>query len=399
MRVLKDFSASTITAGFVAALIGVSSSMPIVFSAALAFGANDAEASSWVWAVCIGMAALTIVPSLKLRAPVMVAYSIPGAVILVTLKPGTFTLAEGVGAFIVTGVLMALVGFTGWFERAMNRIPIALASAMLSGVLVRFALTGFADAASAPWMIVITTLTYLVLRATVPRFAVIGVLIAGVATAVVSGTFTTNALRWSVARPTWTSPSFTWSAAVSIALPLFIVTMAGQNMPGIAVIRNSPYDIPVSKVIGASGVGTIVLAPFGGFALNLSAVTAAICMEPAAHEDPARRYTAAVANGLFYLAVGVFGASITGMLNAFPIELVHIIAALALLPTMAANLANATQDDGRRDAAVLTFLVTLSGVTVARIGAPFWGAVAGIVATVLSSRLLRDRVGRVRSPQ
>jgi benzoate membrane transport protein len=396
MPVLKDFSASTITAGFVAALVGLSSSMAIVFSAARALGADDREVSSWVWAVCIGMAILTVVPSLRLRTPVMVAYSIPGAVILATLKSGTFTLAEGVGAFIVSGALIALVGFTGWFERAMTKIPVALASALLSGVLVRFALAGFADAASAPWMIVITTLTYLALRVVVPRYAVVGVLVAGVVTALVSGTFTADSLRWSVARPVWTTPSFTVSAAVSIALPLFIVTMAGQNMPGMALIRNSPYDVPVSKVIGASGVGTIALAPFGGFALNLSAVTAAICMDASAHEDPARRYTAAVSNGLFYLVVGVFGASITGLLNAFPFELVHIIAALALLPTIAANIAIATNDDRRRDAAVLTFLVTLSGVTIARIGAPFWGAVAGVVATALSSGRLADRLPRNR---
>jgi benzoate membrane transport protein len=383
--VLKDFSVSTIAAGFVAALVGLTSSIAIVFSGARALGANDAEVTSWVWAICIGMAVLTIVPSLKLRIPVMVAYSTPGAVILATLKPGDFTMAQGIGAFMVCGLLIAVVGFTGWFERAMSKIPVALASAMLSGVLVRFALNGFADAKTAPWMIVITTLAYLVLRRFVPRYAVIGVLVVGIVTAIVSGTFKTDALRWSLAKPVWTSPSFTLSAIVSIAIPLFIVTMAGQNMPGVAVIRNANYNVPISKVVGATGVGTVLLAPLGAYALNLSAITAAICMEPAAHEDRNRRYTAAVSNGGFYLLAGVFGTSITGALNAFPTELVHIIAALALLPTIAANLAVATKDESRREAAMLTFLVTLSGVTVAKIGAPFWGALAGVVATAISS--------------
>jgi benzoate membrane transport protein len=394
--VLKDFSASTIAAGFVAALVGLTSSIAIVFSAARALGANDAEVTSWVWAICIGMAVLTIVPSLKLRVPVMVAYSTPGAVILATLKPGDFTMAQGIGAFIVCGLLIAVVGFTGWFERAMSKVPVALASALLSGVLVRFALNGFVDAKTAPWMIVITTLTYLVLRRLVPRYAVIGVLIVGIVTAVASGTFKTDALRWSLAKPVWTTPSFTLSAIVSLAIPLFIVTMAGQNMPGVAVFRNAKYDVPISKVVGATGVGTALLAPFGAYALNLSAITAAICMEPAAHEDPARRYTAAVSNGGFYLLAGIFGTSITGALNAFPTELVHIIAALALLPTIAANLAVATKDESRREAAMLTFLITLSGVTVAKIGAPFWGALAGVVATVIASYSRRSGRGRAQ---
>jgi benzoate membrane transport protein len=389
--VLKDFSASTIAAGFVAALVGLTSSIAIVFSAARALGANDAEVTSWVWAICIGMAALTIVPSLKLRIPVMVAYSTPGAVILATLKPGDFTMAQGIGAFMVCGFLIAVVGFTGWFERAMSKIPVSLASAMLSGVLVRFALNGFVDAKTAPWLIVITTLAYLVLRRVVPRYAVIGVLVIGILTAIVSGTFKTDALRWSLAKPVWTTPSFTLSAFVSIAIPLFIVTMAGQNMPGVAVIRNANYDVPISKVVGATGVGTMLLAPLGAYALNLSAITAAICMEPAAHEDRNRRYTAAVSNGGFYLLAGIFGTSITGALNAFPTELVHIIAALALLPTIAANLAMATKDESRREAAMLTFLITLSGVTVAKIGAPFWGALAGVIATVIATYLRRSK--------
>jgi benzoate membrane transport protein len=389
--VLKDFSASTIAAGFVAALVGLTSSIAIVFSAARALGANDAEVTSWVWAICIGMAALTIVPSLKLRVPVMVAYSTPGAVILATLKPGDFTMAQGIGAFMVCGLLIAVVGFTGWFERAMSKIPVSLASAMLSGVLVRFALNGFVDAKTAPWLIVITTLAYLVLRRVVPRYAVIGVLVIGILTAIVSGTFKTDALRWSLAKPVWTTPSFTLSAFVSIAIPLFIVTMAGQNMPGVAVIRNANYDVPISKVVGATGVGTMLLAPLGAYALNLSAITAAICMEPAAHEDRNRRYTAAVSNGGFYLLAGIFGTSITGALNAFPTELVHIIAALALLPTIAANLAMATKDESRREAAMLTFLITLSGVTVAKIGAPFWGALAGVIATVIATYSRRSK--------
>ena len=385
MRVLRDFSPSTITAGFVASLVGLTSSIAIVFTAAQALGANDAELTSWVWAICIGMGVMSIAGSLMLRMPVMIAYSTPGAAILATMKPGEFTMAQGVGAFMLCALVIAIVGFSGIFEKLMDRIPVALASALLAGALTRFALNGFSDATTAPWLVAITTLTYVLMRWLAPRYAVMAVLVVGVVTAVASNTFKTDELRWSIAKPIYTAPSFTLSALVSIAIPLFIVTMAGQNLPGVAAIRNAKYDIPISKAIGSTGVGTMILAPFGAYALNLSAITAAICMEPASHEDPDRRYTAAISNGGFYLLAGIFGTSITGALKAFPPELVHIIAALALLPTIGANLANATRDESRREAAMLTFLITLSGVTVAKIGAPFWGVIAGIAATIILS--------------
>ncbi len=385
MRVLRDFSLSTIAAGFVASLVGLTSSIAIVFSAARVLGADDAKATSWVWAICIGMGVMTIVPSLWLRKPVMIAYSTPGAAILATMKPGEFTMAQGVGAFILCALAITVVGFSGIFEKLMDRIPVALASALLAGALTRFALNGFTDAKTAPWLVVITTLTYVLTRWLAPRYAVVAVLATGIVTAVLSNTFKTDELRWSIAKPVFTAPSFTLSALVSIAIPLFIVTIAGQNLPGVAAIRNAKYELPISKLVGATGVGTMVLAPFGAYALNLSAVTAAIVMEPASHENPDRRYTAALSNGGFYLLAGIFGTSITGALKAFPPELVHIIAALALLPTVGTNLAIATRDESRREAAMLTFLITLSGVTVAKIGAPFWGVVAGIIATVILS--------------
>jgi benzoate membrane transport protein len=390
VRVLRDFSPSTITAGFVASLVGITSSMAIVFSAAKVLGANDAELTSWVWAICMGMGVMSIAWSLKLRKPVMIAYSTPGAAILATMKPGEFTLSQAIGAFILCALAIAIVGFSGLFEKLLDRIPVALASALLAGALINFALKGFVDAKTAPWLVVITTVTYFVMRALAPRYAVMAVLFTGVLTALVSNTFKTDELRWSFAKPIYTAPTITLSAFVSIAVPLFIVTMAGQNLPGVAAIRNAKFDIPISPVVGSTGIGTMLLAPFGAYALNLSAITAAICMEPASHENPERRYTAALSNGGFYILAGVFGTSITGALKAFPAELVHIIAALALLPTIGANLANATRDEARREPAMLTLLITLSGVTVAKIGAPFWGVIAGALATiVLSPRFAR----------
>ena len=391
MRILRDFSASTVTAGFVAALVGLTSSIAIVFTGARALGADDAMVTSWVWAVCIGMAVFTVVPSLRLRVPIMVVYSTPAAVIIASLRPGDFTMAEGVGAFLVAGALVVIVGFTGTFERLINKIPVALSSALLAGVLGRFALNGFADAATAPWLIVICTLTYVVVRLIASRYAVIAVLVVGVITAVASGTFSSGELRFSVARPIFTGPSFSLAAIIAISLPVFIVTMAGQNLPGVAAVRHAKYDVPISPIVGSTGLATLVLAPFGGYMFSMSAITAAICMEPASHEDPNRRYTAALSFGAFYLAAGIFGTSVTSALIAFPSELVHIVTTLALLPTIGANLAVATRDETHREAAMITFLVTLSGVTVAKIGSPFWGAAAGVLATVITVPTLARR--------
>jgi benzoate membrane transport protein len=384
VRVLRDFSLSTITAGFVAALVGLTASIAIVFKAAQVLGADDAMLASWMLAIFGGVGLLTIVPSLFLRMPVMIAYSVPAAAVIATLKPGDYTMAEGVGAFLISALVIAVFGFTGLFERLMNRIPTSLASALLAGVLTRFAISGFAGATTAPWMVIITTLTYVLVRQFAPRYAVVAVLIVGIVVAAASKSLKVDELRFSVAKPIFTGPVFTLSALIGIAIPVFIVTMAGQNMPGVAVIRSAGYEMPISKIIGLSGIGTVILAPFGAYQLNLSAITSGICMEKSSHEDPARRYTAALTNGSVYLVAGIFGTSIIGALKAFPAEFVQIIAALALLPTIGANLSAATADDSRRDAALITFLVTLSGVTVAKIASPFWGTLAGVGVTLLS---------------
>ncbi len=391
MPILKDFSLSTITAGFVASLVGLTSGIAIIFEAARALGADDDQIASWVWALCFGMAVLTIVPSLKLRVPVMVAFSAPGAAILATVSPGDFTLSQAIGAFIVNGVLMAAVGFSGVFERFMQRIPVPLVSGLLAGVLARFVLSGFADAATAPGLIAITTVVYMVARRLASRYAVVAVLVVGIVTSIVSGAVRTEQLNWSLAQPVFVSPSFSLSATVSIAVPLFIVTMAGQNLPGVAALRHANYDAPISKIVGSTGLGTMLLAPFGGYAFNMSAVSAPICLEAPAHEDPARRYTAALANGGFYLLAALFGTSITAALIAFPSELVHIVAALALLPTIGNSLNAAVRDEQHREAAMFTFVITLSGVSIAKIGSPFWGALAGVTAMLIGSIEVRRR--------
>jgi benzoate membrane transport protein len=381
MSFFRDVNLSAATAGFVAVLVGFTSSVAIVFQAAQAFGATPELITSWMWALGLGMGLCSAIPSLILKKPVMVAWSTPGAAVLATAGlAGGFTMAQAVGAFMACAALIILSGATGWFERVMNRIPMAIASALLAGVLARFGLQAFAAAQTALPLVVLMLLAYLLGRRFLPRYAVPLTLLVAVAWVVARGQFDAGVLTLQWAVPVFTAPEFTFGAFVSLALPLFIVTMASQNLPGVAAIRAAGYQMPISKIITMTGVATLLLAPFGGFALNLSAITAAICMGEEAHPDKAKRYTAAVACGLIYIAIGLVGAAVTGLLLAFPKELVLAIAGLALLGSIGGGLHAALKDDAHREAALITFLVTLSGVVIAGIGSAFWGVVAGALA-------------------
>ena len=395
MQFFKDLSLSAFTAGFVAVLVGFTSSVAIVFQAAQAFQATPAQITSWMWALGLGMGLCSLVPSLLLRKPVMVAWSTPGAAVLASAGlSGGFSMAEAVGAFMVCAVLITLAGVTRWFERVMNRIPTEIAAALLAGVLARFGMQAFAAAQTALPLVLLMLGAYLVARRWIPRYAVVITLALAIAFVALRGEMSWSAIRFELAMPVFTAPQFTLSAAISLALPLFVVTMASQNLPGVAVIRATGYDLPISRLITMTGLATLVLAPFGGYALNFSAITAAICMGPEAHPDRDKRYTAAVSCGLLYVVIGIFGAVVTGLLTAFPKELVVAIAGLALLGTIGSGLAAALRDEPHREAALNTLLVTLSGVAVAGVGSAFWGVVAGSIALFVQ-QYRRSQVGSV----
>jgi benzoate membrane transport protein len=382
---LSDASLSTVVAGFVAVLVGFTSSAVIVFSAAQTLGANEAQTASWMWALGLGMGGTSLVLSLWYRQPVLTAWSTPGAAVLAVTQG--VTLPEATGAFIVSALLIMGVGYSGLFERWMARIPLALASALLAGVLARFALDAVGAVSQAPVLVLCMAGSYLLGRRFFSRWAVPCVLAVGIALAALQGQLNAAQIAWTWATPVWVSPEWHWDAMVSLALPLFIVTMASQNLPGVAAQRSAGYNTPISPVIGTTGCVTLLLAPFGGYALNLAAITAAICMGREAHADPTRRYIASAAAGLFYILLGLAGASIVSLLAAFPKELVLAVAGLALVSTIASSLSMAMKDEGHRDGALLTFLVTLSGLSIAGVGAAFWGLLVGIVALwALSAR-------------
>lgn len=383
-RLLQDFSPATVVAGFVAVLVGYTSSVAIIFQATVALGATPAQTASWLWALGLGMGLTSLGLSLWTRQPVLTAWSTPGAALLASTAG--VEMPEAIGAFIVCGLLITLAGASGLFEKLMDRIPVAIASALLAGVLARFGLDAVGSVKTAPGLVLAMTAAFLIGRRWWPRYAVPGVLLAGVGVALLQGRLSFAGVDTSqlLAQPAWTMPIFTWHAAIGVALPLFIVTMASQNLPGVAAQRASGYQTPVSASIAVTGAATTLLAPFGGYAFNLAAITAAICMGREAHEDPARRYTASIAAGVFYVLLGLAGGAVAVLLSAFPRELVAAIAGLALLGTIAGALATALKDEGHRDAAILTFLVCLSGVSAFGIGAAFWGVVAGGVATLVA---------------
>jgi len=381
MQFFKDLSLSAFVAGFVAVLVGFTSSVAIVFQAAQSFGATPAQITSWIWALGLGMGLCSLVPSLLLRKPVMVAWSTPGAAVLATAgAAGSFSMGEAVGAFMVCSLLVILVGATRALERVADRIPMEIASALLAGVLARFGIQAFAAAQTALPLVLLMVGTYLVARRMAARYAVVVTLVVGILWVLMTGQMAWSMEPVRLAMPVFVAPQWSVSAIVSLAIPLFVVTMASQNLPGMAVIRASGYELPVSRLITMTGWASLVLAPFGAFALNFSAITAAICMGPEAHEDRLKRYTAAASCGAIYIVIGLFGALVTGLLTSFPKELVVAIAGIALLSTIGNGLASALRDERHREPALITFLVTLSGITLMDIGSAFWGVVAGSLA-------------------
>jgi len=381
----RDLSLPAVVAGFITVLVGFASSAVIVFQAAQAVGAGQAEIASWMWALGIGMGVTCIGLSLRYRMPVVTAWSTPGAAMLV-VGATTLPLSDAIGAFVLAALMGALAGFSGVFEKAMRRIPVSLASGMLAGVLLRFGLDVFVSVNTQPLLVLLMFATYLVGRRWLPRYAVIATLLVGVAVASGKGLMHMEQVQLQMALPVFTMPTLSWAALFGIALPLFIVTMASQNVPGVAVLKASGYEAPISPVIGWIGVVNTALAPFGGYALNLAAITAAICMGRDVHEDPARRYTAAVSAGVFYIVIGLFGATVAAVFAAFPKELIATLAGIALLGTIGNSLAVALKEEAEREPALVTFLVTASGLSMAGIGSAFWGLVAGVITLLVLRR-------------
>lgn len=389
LRPLADTSTSAVVAGFIAMLTGYTSSLVLMFQAGQAAGLTNGQISSWIWALSIGMAICCIGLSLRYRAPIMIAWSTPGAALLITSLPGV-PYSEAIGAYIFASALIVLIGLTGTFDRLMRRIPASIAAALLAGVLFKIGLEICVAAEQQPLLVVAMLLAYLVGKRLLPRYAVLAALIVGSVLAALFGLLNFEHFELQLAVPEWTTPSFSLAAVISIGIPLFIVAMASQNLPGMAVLRANGYDVPASPLLTTTGLTSMLLAPFGSHGIHMAAISAAICAGPEAHEDPKKRYTAAIWCGVFYGIAGIFGATLAALFAALPKALILSIAALALFASIIGGLTQAMNEPKEREAALITFLVTASGMTLFSVGSAFWGIVAGLLTLAILNWGKRD---------
>ncbi|AFY19850.1 benzoate/H(+) symporter BenE family transporter [Pseudomonas sp. UW4] len=381
---MRDFSLSAAVAGFIATVISYAGPLVIIFQAADTAHLSRELLSSWVWAISIGSALLGIGLSLRYRVPIIIAWSAPGSALLVALLPG-ISMNEAVGAYLLSSLIIFLVGLSGAFDRVISKLPGAIAAAMLAGILLRFGTGLFVSLQGKPGLVLAMFTTYLVCKRLLPRYAVMAVLVVGCAIAMLTGQLHREALVIGLATPVWIAPQFSLGATLNVALPLVMVALTGQFVPGMAVLRASGYTTPASPIIACSALGTALLAPFGCHGLNLAAITAAICTGREAHEDPGKRYVAGVVGGFCYLVLGIFGATLVSLFAAFPKELIAALAGLALFAAIAGALANAMAVPNDREAALVTFLTTASGMSLFGLSAAFWGLIFGMVAHLLSS--------------
>lgn len=377
-----------VLAGFVAVLVGYASSAALIWQVAAAAGANAQQIAGWMTALGIGMGVSTLALSVWYKAPILTAWSTPGAALLATSLQG-ISLAETVGVFIFANALILLCGLTGLFARLMKIIPHTLAAAMLAGVLLRFGLQAFSNLEGHFLLCGSMLLAWLITKAFAPRYAIVVTLVVGGIAAWAGGDVVTENLHVAVVMPQWIMPTFSFTTLISVGLPFFLVTMASQNAPGFATMKASGYPIAVSPLMIFTGALALLFSPFGVYSICIAAITAAICQSPDAHPNADKRWIAAAAAGVFYLLAGVFGGSITALMASLPLSWIQTLAGLALLGTIGGSLFQALHHETERDAAVVTFLVTASGVTLAGVGSAFWGLIAGGVCYAMFSRFRR----------
>lgn len=381
-RLLRDCSLSAVVAGFIATVISYAGPLVIIFQAAKAGGLPHELMSSWVWTISIGSGVLGILLSLRYRVPIVIAWSAPGSALLVTMLPD-ISMNQAVGAYLVSNLVILLVGLSGAFDKVIGKLPAAISAAMLAGILFRFGTDLFVSVKDQPWLVLAMFATYLLFKRAMPRYAVMAVLLVGVAMAVGGGELRSEALVLGLAKPVWITPEFSWQVILGVAFPLVMVALTGQFVPGMAVLRSAGYQTPASPLISGSALGTLLFAPFGCHGLNLAAITAAICTGREAHEDPGKRYIAGVSGGVFYLLLGIFGATLVSVFTTFPAALIAALAGLALLSAIGAALHGAMSVPADREAALITFLVTASGMSLLGLSAAFWGLIFGIAAHLL----------------
>ncbi|EXE57496.1 benzoate/H(+) symporter BenE family transporter [Acinetobacter sp. 1239920] len=381
-KLLEDISIPAIFAGFITFLVGISVSAVLVIQAAQILGATSEQISSWFWALGLGIGISGLFLSWKFKYPVATSWSTAGLALIIATGSG-YTLYEAIGAFFICGLLTAILGFSGVFKKALSYIPQSLTSAMLAGVLLKFGIALFASLQT-NWGFILSILAIYILSKRIwPRYSIVLTVIGGIAVCPLFMEFHTPVVQWSLAQPVWMAPEFSWSAILGLAFPLFVINMASQYLPGIAMIQSYGYKPHINQLIGWTGVSQTLLAPFGCYSVNIAAISAAISLDDQVHPDPAKRYIAGMSCGFFYILVGLFAATLTSLLMSFPQVFITALAGIALFGTIGHNIALAFHDIEEREATLMTFLFSASGVQFLGIGSAFWGLIFGIIVMLV----------------
>lgn len=385
-----------VVAGLISVIVNYGGTFILVFQAAKAAGLGPDLTASWVWSVSIGVGVTGIYLSWRHRAPVITAWSTPAAAFLVTAL-GTISHAEAVGAYLLSAAAFVILGLSGCFERIIRLIPPGVASGLLAGILLQFGIGAFGGATVDPLLVGLLVGAYVLFKRITARYAVVGILALGLAVLAGQGRLDLSGLRLELAAPVFTMPEFSLNALLGVALPLFLITLTGQYMPGMLVLRNDGFKTSANPIVTVTGLGSLLMAPFGSHAFNVAAITAAICTGPEAHEDPGRRWVAGIAAGIFYVLVGVFGVTLAAVFMAFPPTFITTLAGLALLGAIGGSLAGAMSEPASREAALITFLASSANINLFGIGGAFWGLVIGLGAYMVLNGRLPDR--RTAQPQ
>ncbi|WP_421400317.1 benzoate/H(+) symporter BenE family transporter [Agrobacterium fabrum] len=380
-----------VVAGLISVIVNYGGTFILVFQAARVAGLSPELTASWVWSVSIGVGLTGLFLSWHYREPIITAWSTPAAAFLVTALAST-SYAEAVGAYIISAAAFVLLGLSGYFEKVIRLIPAGIASGLLAGILLQFGIGAFGGANIDPVLVGLLIVAYVALKRISARYAVVGILVVGLVFLLAQGRVDLSGLQLTLAMPVFTMPEFTLNAALSVALPLFLITLSGQYMPGMLVLRNDGFKTSANPIVTVTGLGSLIMAPFGSHAFNIAAITAAIATGREAHEDPSKRWVAGIAAGCFYVLVGVFGVTLAAVFMAFPATFITTLAGLALLGAIGGSLAGAMAEPASREAALITFLASAANINMLGVGGAFWGLVIGLVAyAVLNGRLPRKR--------
>lgn len=381
----EDWSISATVAGFLAVLISYAGPLIIFFQAAQQAQVSPNMMISWIWGISIGAAVAGILLSIKFKVPIITAWSAPGTALLVTLFPD-ISLNEAIAAYITSAVIIFLIGISGYFDKLLRWIPQSIAAGMMAGILFQFGLGLFSASNKMPVIVFSMLIVFLIAKRLSPRYSMLWVLLTGVGLSFALGNTNPITVDFSLAVPQLIIPTWTWDAMLNLAIPLTLVSLTGQFLPGMSILKLSGYNVPAKPIIATTSIVSLAVACVGGITIVLASITAALCMGKDAHELKEKRYIAGIANGIFYILGGLFAGSIVMLFSILPKELVATLAGLALLGAIGINIAIAMNNESQRDAALITFLATVSGMNFLGLNSVFWGICIGLIAHLILTK-------------